>query len=183
MQEEQRIAVIFVGNELMLDDGVGPEAYAQMSRIYDVPDNVHLFCAACMSLDMLPYVGDYDVIITVDAIDETGQPAGTVFRYRPDDVAHRQGPMGSLHELRLSDLFEAALLLGYEAEGLCLGVQVENASPAQMQRGLTPPVREAIPRLIETVLAELVSRGCEIRVAETGQIVHPGYRHVMESGD
>ncbi len=46
---------------------------------------------------------------------------------------------------KLVDLFDAATLLGYEAEGLCLGMQVENPSPAVVTVGLTPKVAAALP--------------------------------------
>lgn len=87
--------------------------------------------------------------------------------------------MTSLHELRLTDLFEAATLMDYEAEGLCLGMQVENANPSEFALGLTPVVIEALPNLLDTLLAELVKRGCEIRVIETGEPVEPGFHHTL----
>lgn len=81
----QRRAVVFcVGNRLMLDDGVGPAVYDRLVADYLIPDNVQLFDVGCMSLDMLPYVDDYDVVLTVDAVDGTGDAPGTVYRFEPD---------------------------------------------------------------------------------------------------
>ena len=74
-------------------------------------------------------------------------------------MARHAGATASLHDLKLVDLFDAALLLGYEAEGLCLGVQVENASPAVATIGLTPKVHEALPLLVDTVAGELARMG------------------------
>lgn len=68
---ERTAAVFFVGNRLMLDDGVGPAAYDEILAGYDIPENVTLVDVGCMSLDMLPYVERYDVILTVDAVDGT----------------------------------------------------------------------------------------------------------------
>ncbi|MDD6651438.1 MAG: hydrogenase maturation protease [Eggerthellales bacterium] len=154
-----RIAVLFVGNPLMLDDGVGPEVYERLVAAYDFPENVDLYNVGCMSMDMINLVNKYDFMLTVDAIEGTGEAPGTVFSYEPDDVARRDVPMSSLHELKLADLFDAAALLGYESEGLCLGMQVENASPANLCQGLSPAVEEKIPFLMETVVAVLTNRG------------------------
>jgi hydrogenase maturation protease len=132
-----------------------------------------------MTLDMIGKVEAYDLMISVDAIEGTGEPAGTIFRYTPDDVARRGTPMGSLHELKLADLFDAAGLLGYSCEGLCLGMQVENASPSEFVVGLTPVVLERLPYLVDSVLAELVNRGCEVCERATGQPVEPGFHHTM----
>ena len=74
-------------------------------------------------------------------------------------MARAAGARASLHDLKLADLFDAAALLGYEAEGYCLGMQVENMSPAEYVVGLTPKVHAALPLLVEAVAAELARRG------------------------
>lgn len=58
---ERTAAVFFVGNRLMLDDGVGPAAYDEILAGYDIPENVTLVDVGCMSLDMLPYVERCDL--------------------------------------------------------------------------------------------------------------------------
>lgn len=159
----RRAAVFFVGNRLMLDEGVGPAAYDAIVEGYEVPDEVLLFDVGCMSMDMLPYVESCDVILTVDAVDGTGDAPGTVYRFPPDAMARHCGAMASLHDLRLVDLFDAASLLGYEAEGYCLGMQVDNMEPEEYVVGLTPAVYDALPLLVETVVAELDRRGFPLR--------------------
>lgn len=157
-----RIAVFFVGNRLMLDDGVGPAVYDFIHEQYQLPDEVDLFDVGCMSLDMVSKVNDYDLLISVDAVEGTDAEPGTVFRYEPFDIARAQGARTSLHDLKLADLFDAASLLGYKAEGLCFGMQVENMEPSEFVVGLTPRVKAQVPFLAETVIAELVRRGCQV---------------------
>lgn len=163
MGAARRIAVFCVGNKLMLDDGVGPAVYEELLTRYDIPDNVELFDLGCLSLNMIERVREYDVIITVDAVDGTDADPGTVFRFEPDAMARHSGATASLHDLKLVDLFGAAALLGYEAEGLCLGMQVENPSPAVVTVGLTPKVDAALPLLVETVAGELARLGSPLR--------------------
>ena len=66
-----RIAVFFVGNRLMLDDGIGPAVYDFILEQYNLPENVDMFDVGCMTLDMVSKVNDYDLLITVDAVDGT----------------------------------------------------------------------------------------------------------------
>lgn len=172
-----KIAVFCVGNKLMLDEGIGPAVYEELNASYDFPDSVSLIDVGCMSLDLLPAVRDYDYLITVDAIDGTGDDPGTIFRFLPEDMARHSGFMQSLHDLKLVDLFDAAALLGYEAQGLGFGMQVENMSPAELTIGLTPRVHKALPRLVDTVLAELTRMGVEVRVKESGILVDEHWQH------
>ena len=157
-----RIAVFFVGNRLMLDDGIGPAVYDYIHEQYTLPENVDTFDVGCMTLDMVSKVQEYDALITVDAVDGTDAQPGTVFRYEPYDIARATGARTSLHDLKLADLFDAATMLGFEAEGLCFGMQVENLEPTEFIEDLTPKVAERLPFLAETVIAELVRHGCNI---------------------
>ncbi len=154
-----RIAVLCVGNRLMLDDGLGPAVFDELVAGWEIPDNVELLDLGCLSLAMIDRVRDFDVIITVDAVEETGEPAGTIVRYPPEAMARHVGITASLHDLKLVDLFDAAALLGYKAEGLCLGMQVLNASPAEATEGLTRPVHDALPLLVDVVAGELARLG------------------------
>ena len=161
-ERPRKAALFFVGNQLMLDDGIGHAAFEELPRVYELPDTVDLFDVGCMTMDMINYVRDYDFLMTIDAVEGSGQPAGTVFRYAPSDV-DRAGMMASLHDLKLANLFDAADLLGYSSDGICLGMQVENAEPDEYVIGLTEPCAAALPLLIETIAAELHHNGFPVR--------------------
>lgn len=143
----------------MLDDGIGPAVYEELLDQYEFPDEVSLFDVGCMSMDMISFVDTHDFIITVDAVDGTNAEPGTVFRYKPYDVSRHETAMTSLHDLKLADLFDAASLMGYSAQGVCYGMQVENMSPADFVVGLTPKVHAGLPLLVESVVAELTRLG------------------------
>lgn len=160
--ENRQAAVFFVGNQLMMDDGVGHAAFELLQERYDVDPAVQLLDVGCMTMNMVNYVRDCSFVMTVDAVDSSGHPAGTVFRYTPDDVA-RRGVVGSLHDLKLADLFDAAMLLGYDSIGLCLGMQVENSEPSEYVIGLSGPCAKALPLLVETIAAELSKQGFSMR--------------------
>ena len=167
--EPKRIAVFCVGNRLHLDDGVGPAVYDEVLERFDVPENVELFDLGVLTMDMIGYIDTCDVVITVDAIEHSGEEPGTVLRGAPDELAQSQGANISLHDLRLVDLFDAAVLLDYEAEGICIGMQVLDTEPKYLTEDLTPPVRAALPLLVDTLAAELARLGSPLISKETGE--------------
>ena len=167
--EAGRIAVFCVGNRLHLDDGVGPAVYDAVREKFDVPDNVELFDLGVLTMDMINYIDTCDAVITVDAIEHSGEPAGTVLRGSPEEMASSQGAAISLHDLRLIDLFEAAMLLGYDAEGICIGMQVEDTEPQLLTEDLTPAVKASLPLLVETLAAELARLGSPLVEKSTGK--------------
>ena len=49
----RKAAVFFVGNQLMLDDGIGHAAYLELPKRFIIPDSVDLFDVGCMTMDMI----------------------------------------------------------------------------------------------------------------------------------
>ena len=164
-----KIAVFCVGNRLHLDDGVGPAVYDEVLERFDVPEEIELFDLGVLTMDMINYIDTCDAVITVDAMEHSGQPVGTVLRGTPAELAPAQGANLSLHDLRLMDLFDAAVLLDYDAEGICLGMQVENTEPEMLTEDLTPAVRAALPLLVETLAAEVARLGVPFIDKKTGK--------------
>ena len=164
-----KIAVFCVGNRLHLDDGVGPAVYDEVCERFEIPEGVELFDLGVLTMDMINYIDTCDAVITVDAIEYSGDPVGTVLRGTPQELAPALGANMSLHDLRLVDLFDAAVLLGYDAEGICLGMQVENTEPSLLTEDLTPDVRAALPLLVEALAAELARLGHPLVDKQTGE--------------
>lgn len=182
MSAPERVTIFCVGNRLMMDDGVGPAVFDEVKASYVLPEEIELLDVGCMSLAMVDKVDASDYVVTVDAVDGTDAEPGTVFEFAPDDMARHSGSMASLHDLKLVDLFDAAGLLGYEAEGQCFGMQVENRSPEIVTVGLTQKVYDAVPQLVDVLIANLVLRGHEIRHKGDGSLVEAGWHHVMSAG-
>ena len=168
-EDAKRIAVFCVGNRLHLDDGVGPAVYDEVLERFLVPDNVLMLDLGVLTMDMINYIDSCDVVITVDAMEFSGEEPGTVLRGAPHDLARAQGANLSLHDMRLADLFDAAILLDYDAEGICLGMQVENTEPEYLTEDLTPRVRAALPLLVDTLAAELARLGSPLIDKQTGE--------------
>ncbi len=183
MSSSERVCIFCVGNRLMMDDGVGPAVFDELMSSYILPPEVELLDVGCMSLSMVDKVRCADYLVTVDAVDGTEEAPGTVFSFEPEDMARHSGAMASLHDLKLVDVFDAAGLLGYEAEGRCFGMQVMNRSPEVVTIGLSQPVFDALPHLVDAVLADLVLRGHEVRCAFSQEPIEPGWHHVMAEDD
>lgn len=141
-----RIAVLCIGNELLLDEGAGPACGRYLASRYALPACVDVLDRAVMGLAAISDLRSHDLALVLDAVDVPGATPGTLFSFEPDDAAE-SGQMASLHEMRFSDVLAAAQLTGIACEGHCLGVQAENISPSQFVQALTPRVAAAVPLL------------------------------------
>ena len=159
------IAILCIGNELMLDEGLGPRIARELLATYEFPESVHVFDMGTMGMSIIPILKEHDFVLTVDAVDNTGQKPGTVFRFNPDDIAPNT-VLSSLHDLRFIDVLNAAELLGYKPEGHCIGVQVLNMDPEDLTIGLTEPVEAAVPLVMFAIEQVLEEKGITLALKE-----------------
>ncbi|MDO8847774.1 MAG: hydrogenase maturation protease [Coriobacteriia bacterium] len=158
LDENPRVLVLGIGNILMLDEGIGNRIATDLEANYRFPDDVRVMDAGTMGLGMMHLFRGVEFLLVADAVNGTGHPAGTVVRVPPEDFAPNQ-VLHSLHDVRFVDVLSAARLIGIMPDADCIGVQVENMSPAEITIGLTEPVEAAVPRAIAAVLYVLEERG------------------------
>ena len=141
-----RVLVIGVGNLLMGDEGVGVHVLRALEQA-PTPAGVALLDGGTGGINLLEAIERSPVVIMVDATRD-GQPAGTITRLRPAQVADL--PHGlSAHDFGLKDLFAAAALLGRFPQIHLFTISVETVHPMCLE--LSPPVATAVPAVLETV--------------------------------
>lgn len=150
-----RVAVMCIGNELLMDEGVGPACARYLVSRYRFPDNVEVVDRAVMGMALLNDLRVYDTVLVLDAVEVPDARPGQVFSFAPDDVAPTPPGMASLHEVRFADVLGSAELLGIRCAGHCLGIQVENLSPSEFVVALTPRVAAALPLLAQAAVRYL----------------------------
>lgn len=141
----KRTLVLGCGNVLYGDDGFGPAVAAALAERYPIPDD-----AAVLDLGLSTRGFIFDVllssrrperIVIVDAMERPGRRPGELFdvpldelpREKVDDFSFHQGPTSNL-------LAELRDLCGVEI--VIVSCQPDRI-PAEMERGLSPPVRTA----------------------------------------
>ncbi len=158
-----RILILGIGNPLMTDEGAGVRVAEILMGRYALPDNVEVIDAGTMGLGIMNLFRDRDLVVVVDAVDNTGHEPGTVVVMTPEQLAPSQ-VLHSLHDMRFVNVLEAAELTGIKPDAICVGVQV--ASMEQWVMELTPPVEAALPSAVAAVLDILAERGVVLEPVE-----------------
>jgi hydrogenase maturation protease len=152
----QRVLVMGVGNPLMRDDGVGPRVIEMLLAGYEFPATVELIDAGTMSFTILDLLRDIDRLIIVDAVRDTGHPAGTVTILTPEQIAPNQ-VRHSMHDVALIDVLQAAELMGSAPSAIAIGVQIDTIEDWVLE--LSPEVEAAVPLAAAAVLDRLAALG------------------------
>lgn len=112
-----------------------------------------------MGMGLLNLFSEYDYMIVVDAVDGTGEPPGTVLAVAPEDIAPNTVFHDSMHDMRFIDVIQNAALIGWETEGIVVGVQIKDMAPVELEIGLTPEVEAAVPVAVGAVVELLTEAG------------------------
>lgn len=151
--------MIGCGNPGAGDDGAGPAAVrAAQERL---PDGVAIAEAstAVRVLDLLVNAVSTDgveLVILVDAIREPNRRRrpGSIVRMeaQPDGLPADPASAFSSHGVTAADAVALAAALGPLPPIVFFGIEVVDVS---IGRGLTPPIRAALPALVDAVVAEV----------------------------
>lgn len=161
----QRMLILGIGNPLMTDEGVGVRVAELLMGGFEFPEGVDVVDAGTMGLGMINLLRERDLVIVVDAVDNTGHEPGTVVIMTPEELAPAQ-VLHSLHDMRLPNVLEAAALTDVEPEVVCVGIQVE--SMQHWVTELTPAVEAALPAALAAVLDILANHGVEATPVDGG---------------
>ena len=142
--------VIGVGNLLIKDEGIGIHAVKALQEI-NLPPDVRLIDGGT-SPDLIAYTGAGDKMIIIDAAKAGGAP-GTIYRFRPEDLAAEKGSLTSAHELGVVQNLNLMSLTGNEpAEIVIIGIE-----PGEIGWGmeLSAGLRRKLPEIVKVVLKEI----------------------------
>jgi hydrogenase maturation protease len=145
-----RIVVIGVGNLLQKDEGIGIHAVQSLQEM-DLPPDIKLIDGGT-SPDLIAYTRAGDKMIIIDAARAGGQ-AGTIYRFKPEDLAAEKGSLASVHELGVVQNLSLLSLTGNEPrEIVIIGIE-----PGEIGWGLelSPDLQQKLPEIVKIVLKEI----------------------------
>ncbi len=153
--------VIFgCGNLIMGDDGFGPAVIEELNTSYDLPENV---LAVDAGTGIREFLFDYLLaaesrpqrLIVLDAVDCADRDPGDVFAIKPSSIPTKKIHDFSLHQFPTVNLL-AELADHTDTDVMVLAAQVDYI-PSEIEPGLSPKMREAVPAACEKVIEILTA--------------------------
>ncbi len=146
----KKIVVLGIGNLLMQDEGIGIHVIEALKK-ESLPENVELVDGAVAGFDLLPVVNGCDALIVIDAI-KTGDEAGSIYRFNPEEITVERESGVSLHAVDFFQVLEFAKRYKKLPPTVMIAVV-----PAEMGWGmeLSAAAAQKIPKLVEMVKDEV----------------------------
>ena len=143
--------ILGIGNDILMDDGIGPRLVQDMKRLGEFPDTKYeVICSG--GLDVMEYIKGFQKVIFIDAIrTENGNP-GDVYYFKSSQFRETMH-LSSLHDVS----FLTALELGNNLDlGLSSDIHiiaVEIIEDRQFGNELTPELQVKYPEINKKVLS------------------------------
>lgn len=154
----KKTAILGFGNPVRSDDGVGCLVIDELQKRLgpDIPD-ISLIDMGTSAFEVLFQLQGHERIIFVDAVMNTGEPDGTLYRLPADAVeaAVQDDPMVFLHSLKWDQALSYAkkiLGAGYPDD---ISVYLVAVTNTRLDVGISETVREAGLKVADLIQEEL----------------------------
>ncbi|MDI6702576.1 coenzyme F420-reducing hydrogenase, FrhD protein [Methanothermobacter wolfeii] len=154
MPYDAEILVVGCGNILFKDDGFGPEVIKGLEEYFkdrEKPDNVMFIDAGTGGphfVFSLPHE-QWKKMIVVDVVEFNAEP-GTLRKFDVTEI-----PKGSYENMHTWPVSQPLHELSERIDVVVIGCKPGEVSAPNVEMGLTPPVKEAVPRAIQMILKEI----------------------------
>lgn len=151
LQMTKPILIAGVGNLIQQDDGFGVHVVRELEK-RAIPENTEIFDGGTLGIDLLPYLVNREYVIIIDTI-AADHPAGTIFRFEPNDINYDDAPKTSIHQLGLIDSLKMLALTSQEPQKVIIFA----VQPKIIDWGesLSPELEEIVPKVADLVVKEL----------------------------
>ncbi|MFZ5752662.1 MAG: hydrogenase maturation protease [Bacillota bacterium] len=144
--------IIGLGNPILSDDGVGWVIAQELAKT--LKDEFQVTTASLAGFNLLDLLAGYERTFIVDAIQTKNGKAGDIYRLTPEDLQFSRR-LASVHDINLVTALELGKTLGLSLPKEIVIYAIEAQDTLTFAEKLSPPVEEAVPRVVKAILEEL----------------------------
>ena len=148
--------VLGIGNPILGDDGIGFHIAQELAKEIN-DENIDVKDTSVNGLNLLELIVGYDKLIVIDAIMTEDEKIGEIYRLKPRNSSETAWSTISLHHLNLATTIQIGeKLFPKEMPGEVIIFAIGAQEVTEVTGEMTARVKEAIPRVINLVLEEMV---------------------------
>lgn len=151
------ILILGLGNDILTDDAIGLRVVRQLRDVLPDDSPAELAETMEMGLALLDYMVGYREVILVDSIQTGRATPGFLHEVDGEEMIRLSGR--TPHFLGVGDTLALGRKLGLAMPERVRVFAVEVDDPFTLGTEMTPALREALPRVVERVVAALAATG------------------------
>jgi hydrogenase maturation protease len=145
--------ILGVGNDILMDDGIGPKTVKALEERYSLPD-VEYQTTTLGGLDILELINGYDWVAFIDAIKTKGGIPGSVYEFTPEDFKETLH-LTNIHDISFLTAIELGKQLGLTIPGTMHIFAIEIIEDQVFGNEFTPPLQEKFEHILTDIHARI----------------------------
>ena len=152
MNNNKRIIILGVGNELLSDEGIGVHLVKTLQKENFFPPEVEIVEGGTDGFGLINIITDTDRLIVIDSIKGGNEP-GTLYKFDIEDAPNTPDLFkASVHQIGILEVINLSSLIGKTPKTTIIGVEPKSISTGME---LSTEVKAKIPRVIELIKEEV----------------------------
>jgi len=153
---DDKILILGLGNDILTDDGIGPELVKDLSGRLD-NSGYSFDTACCGGLEIIEHIKDYRKVFLIDAIRTEGGKPGNVYHLTPADFRETSN-LSNLHDISFLTSIRLADKLKIDIPQELHIIAVEIIEDRVFSSEFTPEIIEKYPAILETVYELIIDK-------------------------
>ena len=145
-----KILVLGIGNEILMDDGIGPRLVKKLKEKFPNP-GIKYETTWMGGLDILEFIQGYQTVIFIDAIKTKDGIPGTVYQFTPSDFKETLH-LSSLHDLSFLTAIEMGKKIGLNIPENIHIIAIEIVEDKIFGESFTTKIQEKYQEIFESVV-------------------------------
>ncbi|MEL6557420.1 MAG: hydrogenase maturation protease [Bacteroidota bacterium] len=147
------------GNPVRSDDGIGCYVIEQLKQLVSDDEPVTILDMGTSAFEVLYQLKGHQKILMVDAVINTGEPAGTLYKVPAEEVmtAPKEDPMVFLHSLKWDQALSYAKRILQDEYPEDIQVYLIAVDNTRLEVELSQAVREAGDKVVHLMIEELTN--------------------------
>lgn len=156
--------IVGLGNPILGDDGVGwrvaEEVHKQILLDPALGKDVVIECLSLGGLSLMEHLIGYKRAILIDAVNLNQSPQGSIYHLSLDELPdYAAGHLTSAHDTSLQTALRLGQSMGAQLPEEIIIIGIESENVYDFSEELSPPVAEALPKAVKSVLNLITSEG------------------------
>ena len=152
-----KIAIMGFGNPVRSDDGIGMYVIEKLKEIIGENDTINIFDMGTAAFEILFGLKGHQKIILVDAVVNSNEPVGTLFKVPASEVlaAPEDNPLVFLHSMKWNQALSYAKKILQDEYPEDIQVYLIAVENTKLEVDLSKEVQDAGDKVVKLILEEL----------------------------
>jgi hydrogenase maturation protease len=155
MNNNKKKLILGIGNDILMDDGIGPGVVRKLEEKYPLP-GVEYRTASSGGMDIVELISSYQWVVLIDAVKTKNGIPGTVYEFTTADFKETLH-LTTIHDISFLSAIRLESRLGLHIPEDIYIFAIEIIEDRVFGENFSPPLQERFDRIVEEIHGKIQS--------------------------